>query len=327
MIAIFSQEHGLYGKLDEPNISDTREESTGLPVYSLYGESRKPEAKQLEGIDTLVFDIQDIGTRFYTYISTMGLALEAAADHDLRFVVLDRPNPLGGVVFEGPGLDSDKKSFVGFHEIPVRHSMTMGELAKMFATENKLDVDLQIVKVEHWRRDQLWDHTGLVWTNPSPNMRSLTEALIYPGIGLLETTNVSVGRGTDTPFEVLGAPWIDAVELAGFLNEKEIPGVTFVPIRFTPRESKFAQETCQGINIIVTDRNAFEPVRTGLIVALALRELFTEKWDMTRFNRLLANEQIFSAIAEGTTIEQLEVFIAPDLEDFGARRGEFLIYR
>ncbi|QEG37170.1 exo-beta-N-acetylmuramidase NamZ domain-containing protein [Bythopirellula goksoeyrii] len=327
LISIFSPEHGLQGKLDEPNISDTRDEATGLPVHSLYGESRKPDAKQLEGIDTLVFDIQDIGTRFYTYISTMGLALEAAGEHDLKFVVLDRPNPLGGVLVEGPVLDLDNKSFVGFHEISVRHGMTMGELAQMFQAEDKLDVDLQVVNMEHWSRDQHWDQTGLVWTNPSPNMRSLTQALLYPGIGLLETTNLSVGRGTDTPFEVIGAPWIDATKLAQFLNQQNMPGVTFVPIRFTPRESKFAKEACEGINVIVVDRQAFEPVRTGLVIALALRELFPQDWDMARYNRLLANDQVYSAISEGTTIEQLNELIAPALEDFKSRRREFLIYR
>ncbi|WP_231936436.1 exo-beta-N-acetylmuramidase NamZ domain-containing protein [Bythopirellula polymerisocia] len=327
LISIFSPEHGLQGKLDVPNVSDTRDEATGLPVHSLYGETRKPEPSQLEGIDTLVFDIQDIGTRFYTYVSTMGLALESAAEHDLRFIVLDRPNPLGGELVEGPVLDSDKKSFVGHHAIPVRHGMTIGELARMFVAENELQVDLQIVELEHWYRGQYWDQTGLVWTNPSPNMRSLTQAVIYPGIGLLETTNVSVGRGTDTPFEVIGAPWINGSQLARHLNQQALPGVTFVPIRFTPSESKFANEPCQGINIIVVDRRDFRPVQTGLAVALALRELFPQDWDMTKYIRLLANEQVFEAIENGTTSSQLQELVAPTLNEFKKRRRKFLIYR
>ncbi len=327
LVAIFSPEHGLQGKLDVANISDTRDEATGLPVHSLYGESRKPEAKQLEGIDTLVFDIQDIGTRFYTYVSTMGLALEAAAEHDLKFVVLDRPNPLGGELVEGPVLDADKKSFVGHHAIPVRHGMTVGELAQMFVAENNLDVDLQVVNIEDWSRDQYWDQTGLVWTNPSPNMRCLTQAVLYPGIGLLETTNISVGRGTDTPFEVIGAPWVDGPKLARHLSQRDLPGVAFVPIRFVPRESKFANEACQGINILVIDRQDFQSVKTGLVIALALKELFPQDWDMAPYNRLLANDQVFSAIASSNTISQIEELIAPKLAEFKLRRRNFLIYR
>ena len=326
LVAIFSPEHGLQGKLDVANISDTRDEMTGLPVHSLYGDSRKPDPKQLVGIDTLVFDIQDIGTRFYTYVSTMGLALEAAAEHGLKFVVLDRPNPLGGLLVEGPLLDKDKKSFVGHHAIPVRHGMTTGELARMFVAENNLDVDLQIVNMEHWYRNQYWDHTGLVWTNPSPNMRSLTQALLYPGIGLLETTNVSVGRGTDTPFEVLGAPWIDGPKLAQYLNNQHLPGVTFVPIRFQPRESKFANESCQGINIIVVNRQEFQPVQMGLAVAEALRELFPQGWKLTDFNKLLANDQVFSAISAGTSHTELKVRIDKELATFLKRREKFLVY-
>jgi uncharacterized protein YbbC (DUF1343 family)/CubicO group peptidase (beta-lactamase class C family) len=326
LVAIFSPEHGLQGKLDVSHIADTRDEATGLLVHSLYGESRKPDATALEGINTLVFDIQDIGCRFYTYESTMGLALEAAAENKLKFVVLDRPNPLGGVICEGPVLDADKKSFVGHHTIPVRHGMTIGELAKMFVEENKLDVDLEIVKVENWHRNQYWDATSLVWTNPSPNMRSLTEAVLYPGVGLLETTNVSVGRGTDTPFEVIGAPWIEGVKLARRLNQQQLPGVTFVPIRFTPNASTFVGEACEGVNIIITDRAEFRSIPVGFAIALALRELFPEGWEIKGYNRLLGSDKVLNAIEDGKPLRAVEELYLPGLSEFEHRRQEFLCY-
>ncbi len=212
--ALFSPEHGLEGKLDVAKIGDTQDARTGLPVFSLYGENRTPKPESLQDLDTLVFDIQDIGARFYTYISTMGEAMRAAAEHKLRFVVLDRPNPINGVDVEGPVLDDGRQSFVAFHTLPVRHGMTVGELAAMFNDELQMGVNLQIIPVEGWRREDYFDRTGLLWVNPSPNMRSLAEAVLYPGTCLFEPTNLSVGRGTDTPFEVLGAPWLDGIELA-----------------------------------------------------------------------------------------------------------------
>ena len=206
LVRIFSPEHGIEGKLDIPLVDDGTDGETGIPVISLYGETRRPTTAMLAGVDTIVFDIQDIGTRFYTYISTMGGAMVAAAEHDVRFVVLDRPNPINGIDVAGPVLDDGLQSFVGFHAIPIRHGMTVGELAKLFESELALDLDLRVVRVGGWRRDEYFDDTGLTWINPSPNMRSLRAALLYPGIGLLETTNLSVGRGTDTPFELLATP-------------------------------------------------------------------------------------------------------------------------
>ncbi|MDH3902328.1 MAG: DUF1343 domain-containing protein, partial [Xanthomonadales bacterium] len=204
LLAIFSPEHGLFGKLDVPLIEDSKDTTTGIRVFSLYGSTRRPTADMLNGIDTLVFDIQDIGTRFYTYISTMGEAMQAAAENHVRFVVLDRPNPINGITVSGPVLDEGRESFVGFHRLPVRHGMTIGELALMFKAELSLDLELEIIPLEGWHRTDYFDRTGLQWINPSPNMRNLDEAILYPGIGLLETTNLSVGRGTETPFELFG---------------------------------------------------------------------------------------------------------------------------
>jgi len=327
LVSLFSPEHGLQGKLDQADISDARDDATGLSIYSLYGKTRKPAVEHLQDIDTLVFDIQDIGTRFYTYLSTMGLAMEVAAEHDLRFVVLDRPNPIGGELVEGPVLDAGSESFVGHHTIPVRHGMTLGELAEMLRAEKQLDVDLQVLPVENWRRGDYWDATGLTWINPSPNMRSLTQAVLYPGIGLLETTNVSVGRGTDTPFEVLGAPWIDGQQLAAELNGAALPGVRFVPIRFTPDASKFKGEPCEGVNILVTDRVAIRPVDVGLEIACTLRKLYPDEWETKRYSRLLINQAVFDAIREGDSRESLQSLIQPKLQKFLQRREKFLRYR
>ena len=279
LTTVFSPEHGLEGKLDIPKISDSRDDATGLKVFSLYGADRKPTAEQLRNVDCLVFDIQDIGTRFYTYISTMGLAMQAAQEQGKQFFVLDRPNPIGGEIVSGPMLDDGKESFVGFHNIPVRHGMTAGELAQMFRSELGLsDLRLTVLPLANWQRNQLFDESGLLWVNPSPNMRNLNQAILYPGIGLLETTNLSVGRGTDTPFELIGAPWMDAQQLASELNARQLPGITFIPRVFTPASSVFAGKECRGINVLITDRQAVEPLRVGLEIAVALRRLHSDEW-------------------------------------------------
>jgi uncharacterized protein YbbC (DUF1343 family)/CubicO group peptidase (beta-lactamase class C family) len=323
--ALFSPEHGLQGQLDA-QVDDTEDPLTGLPVYSLYGENRTPSAASLEGLDTLVFDIQDIGTRFYTYISTMGNAMRSAGEHQLRFVVLDRPNPINGVDVEGPVLDDGRQSFVGFHTLPVRHGMTVGELAAMFNEELQLGVELQVIPVESWRRQDYLDRTGLLWVNPSPNMRSLAQAVLYPGIGLLETTNLSVGRGTDTPFEVIGAPWLDGIRLAGALNHSGLAGVRFVPIRFTPQSSKFAGQECGGVNISVIDRSRFHPVRTGLEIARHLHRLYPQDWEAKRFNGLLAHRTTLEAVVAGETVDRMESAWNADLQNFLQRRSRFLRY-
>ncbi len=326
LVALFSPEHGLFGKLDVPLIENTEDTGTGVKVFSLYGSTRIPTKDMLSGIDTLVFDIQDIGTRFYTYISTMGHAMQAAAENDIRFVVLDRPNPINGITVAGPMLDEGRQSFTGFHRLPVRHGMTIGELALMFKAELQLDLDLEIIKVEGWERNDYLDNTGLEWINPSPNMRSLTEAILYPGIGLLETTNLSVGRGTDTPFELFGAPWLDGELLARELNGLNLQGVQFKAVQFTPDASKFAGELCGGISILITDREKFESVRTGIEIALQLRRLYADEWDIEAYDRLLVNEAVLAAIRLGRPYAEINSVYRPGLEDFRQRRLQYLIY-
>ena len=326
LVALFSPEHGFEGKLDTANVPDTRDPATGLVVRSLYGKTRRPTAAMLQGIDTLVFDIQDIGTRFYTYISTMGYAMQAASEHKLRFVVLDRPNPINGVDVEGPMLDAGRESFVAFHRLPVRHGMTIGELARLFNAELRLDLDLQVVRVEGWRRSEYFDATGLTWINPSPNMRSLTEAILYPGIGLLETTNLSVGRGTATPFELIGAPWLDGNRLAEELNAAGLAGIRFTPIEFTPDASVFRQQLCRGLRVENTDRPALPPVRAGLEIARRLRAAYPDTWKIDAYDRLLGNRAVLEALRAGKPVGEIEAVDRPALDAFLRRRAAFLLY-
>ncbi len=326
LVALFSPEHGIRGVLDEEKISNSKDEKTGLPIYSLYGETRKPASESLKEIDALVFDIQDIGARFYTYISTMGMAMEEAAKHKIGFIVLDRVNPITGQGVEGPLADGDKLSFTAYHRIPVRHGMTAGELARLFNSERNIGADLTVVRVEGWKRGEWFDETGLPWINPSPNMRSLTQATLYPGICLLEPTNVSVGRGTDTPFELVGAPWIDGRRLAQALNKANLPGARFVPVRFTPRTSVHKDAECGGVNVLITDRQVFEPVLAGLEVAVQLLRLFPKDFSTEKFNRLLANQQVLDAFRRGSDARTLRQLWQSDLDGFRAIRSKYLLY-
>lgn len=326
LVALFSPEHGPRGKLDVSLIDDSKDATTGINIISLYGKNRRPTTDMLAGINTLVFDIQDIGTRFYTYISTMGEAMHAAAENDIRFVVLDRPNPINGVIVSGPVLDEGRQSFTGFHRLPIRHGMTTGELARMFNAELQLDLDLQIIPVEGWQRADYFDVTGLKWINPSPNMRNLSEAILYPGIGLLETTNLSVGRGTATPFELFGAPWLDGGMFALELNKLSLPGVRFMPLQFTPDASKFEGELCGGIGILITDRQRFESVRTGFEIVLQLRRLYADEWEFDAYDRLLVNKAVLKAIRSGRPYAEIEAIFHDGLLEFLQRREPFLIY-
>jgi uncharacterized protein YbbC (DUF1343 family)/CubicO group peptidase (beta-lactamase class C family) len=325
VVALFSPEHGIRGVADE-KVSDSKDEATGLPIYSLYGETRRPKPEQLKDLDALVFDIQDIGARFYTYISTLGYLLEEATKAHLPVYVLDRPNPIGGVDVEGPLADTDKLSFTSYHAIPVRHGMTIGELAQLFNRQRKIGADLRVIKMEGWRRSMWFDETNLTWINPSPNMRSLTEATLYPGIGLLETTNLSVGRGTDTPFEIIGAPWIQGDKLAETLNQRAIPGVRFVPLRFTPKASVFKDEPCGGVNIIITDRATFKPVVAGIEIATTLRRLYPSEWKVDSYLRLLVNSETLERLKRGDSAKDIVGSWNDKLAEFRRARAEVLLY-
>jgi uncharacterized protein YbbC (DUF1343 family) len=326
LAALFSPEHGIRGQADE-KVSDSVDEKTGLPIYSLYGETRRPKPEQLKNLDALVYDIQDVGARFYTYISTLGYALESAAQAHIPFFVLDRPNPIGGVEVAGPVTDADKLSFTAYHTIPVQHGMTVGELARLYNEQRKLNCDLRVVKMENWRRAMWFDATEQVWVNPSPNMRSLTEATLYPGIGLLETTNLSVGRGTDTPFELVGAPWLDGRKLADYLNARGLAGVRLVPVRFTPRASVFKEQECGGVNIVVTDRALFRPVRAGLEIAVALRRLYPQDWKVDDYIRLLANADTLERVKRGDEPDSIAASWQARLDEFRRARARVLLYR
>lgn len=325
LVALFSPEHGIRGLVDAA-VPDSKDEKTGLPIYSLYGKNRRPTAEQLKGIDTLVYDIQDIGCRFYTYATTLGYTLEEAARHNLTVVVLDRPNPIDGETVEGPIRDEKGESFVAYHTLPVRHGLTIGELATLFNAERKIGAKLDVVKLENWNRRDLLDQTGLVWRNPSPNMRSLTAALLYPGVGLLETTNLSVGRGTDRPFEMIGAPWIDPQAFAEALQSARLPGVRFQPVRFTPLSSTHAKTECGGVQIYISDWSRFEALPTGFSLAAALRKLYPKEWQSKNYNRLLVSQAIFGALQKGASAAELLRLAEPGKKEFQERRRKYLLY-
>ncbi|MHB8654400.1 MAG: exo-beta-N-acetylmuramidase NamZ domain-containing protein [Terriglobia bacterium] len=326
LAAIFSPEHGLAGTADE-RVPSGIEPETKLPLYSLYGETERPTDKMLEGLDALVYDIQDAGVRFYTYSTTLGYALEAAAKHKIPIFVLDRPNPITGFYVEGPVLDNDLHSFVGYFSLPVRHGMTMGELASMFNQENKLGARLEVIKMRGWERTEWYDETGLQWINPSPNLRNLIETILYPGVGMIEGANVSVGRGTDSPFEVLGAPWMDAKKLATYLNARQIQGVRFLPVDFTPRENRFAGKVCHGVQIVLLDRLALDSPEMGMELATALYKLFPGDFQLDKTLALVGSRAVLESIKQGRDPRR----IAYDLQQSGLAkfrntREKYLLY-
>ena len=326
LVCLFSPEHGFSGTMDVDGLKDQKDPTTGLTVYSLYGETRRPTPKMLEGIDTLVFDITDIGARFYTYTSTMGAAMQAAAENGLRFVVLDRPNPIDGVKVEGGRLDPGSEAFIAFHPIAVRHGMTLGELALMFNDEQSLNLDLQIVPAEGWERTAYFEETKIPWINPSPNMKTVDGAVIYPGLGLIEFTNLSVGRGTDIPFEVIGTPWIDGAKLADALNGKKLTGVRFEPTEFTPPVRQYQDELCNGIKIIVENREAFDSVLFGLTLMEVLIKDYGDKWERKNLNTLMLHRKAIEMLEAGKSAAEIDALWKTELNDFLQRRHRYLIY-
>jgi uncharacterized protein YbbC (DUF1343 family) len=323
LVALFSPEHGIRGTVDA-NVADAVDVVSGLPMYSLYGETRKPKPEQLAGLDALVFDIQDVGARFYTYIATMGLAMEAAAAAHVKFVVLDRVNPIGGVAFEGPLLH-DTESFIAWHPLPIRHGMTVGELARMFNDERHIGADLTVIPLTRWRRELFMDDAGLPWINTSPNMRSLTEATLYPGVGIVEFA-VSVGRGTDTPFEIVGAPYIDGAAFARELTAMALPGIRFEATEFTPSTSNFAKQRCGGVRLTITDRNALRPVATGVAIALVLHRLYPSEFALDKVAPLLRDPATLEAIRADKPLAEIVAMWRADEEAFAARRARYLLY-
>jgi uncharacterized protein YbbC (DUF1343 family) len=325
LVAIFSPEHGISGSADAA-VANQADAPTGLPVYSLYGATRRPTSQMLQGLDALVFDIQDAGVRFYTYITTMAYSMEAAAQQHIAFYVLDRPNPLGGEAIEGPMLDRDRISFVGYFPMPVKYAMTMGELAQMFNAENRIAADLHVIAMEDWHRRDTYDMTGLAWIAPSPALRSLRADIVYPGLEILQAGGVSVGRGTPTPFELFGAPWIDPKALLAELDHRAVPGVQFAATQFTPANGMYSGKICNGISIEVRDRAQFQPVLMGLEIASALNRLYPEQFDVEKLIELLGSQSTIERLAHGDALRDIEAGWTGDLDKFRTMREKYLLY-
>jgi uncharacterized protein YbbC (DUF1343 family)/CubicO group peptidase (beta-lactamase class C family) len=327
LTALFSPEHGIRGIVDA-NLPSSVDDRTKLPIYSLYGDTRRPAAAMLAGLDAIVIDLQDIGARFYTYMTTMAYVLEEAAPRKIQVFVLDRPDPIDGWQIEGPSVDHDELAFTSYFErMPVRPGMTLGELAKLFNAENKIGADLTVVAMKNWERGDWFDQTGLAWVSPSPNMRNMNEATLYPGVGAIEGTNISVGRGTDTPFEHVGAPWVNGVQLAAYLNARSIPGVRFYPERFTPSSSKYANTECQGVFIVVTDRDTLHSVRTGLEIAAALYKLYPSDYQIDLAARLLGSKDTIARVKNGEDPAKIAESWGAAEARWRLLRAKYLLYR
>jgi uncharacterized protein YbbC (DUF1343 family) len=327
--AIFAPEHGFKGVAEE-HVKDSRDKKSGLTIYSLYGKSLRPKKEQLKDIDILVFDIQDIGARFYTYIGTMAMCMEEAAKNEIEFMVLDRPNPIGGLRVGGPIQDRNLyKKITSYFPIPVIHGMTAGELAKMFNSYFGIQCDLSVIEMTGWKRIMFFDETGLPWVNPSPNIRNVTQELLYPGIALTESwnSNVSVGRGTDTPFEVVGAPWIDADKLVAEMNSREIPGIALYPHHYIPSESKFKGKNCHGLRIEITDRSEFNSMVTGLNLLSSLYKLYPETYRLEQNHGLVGSRDVLERIKKDQPVELIRASYGKTLQNFNKIRNKFLIYK
>lgn len=323
--AIFTPEHGLSGQLDE-KIASGRDPATGLPVYSLYGKVKRPTAQMLRGLDALVYDIQDVGTRFYTYITTMAYAMQSAAAAGLDFYVLDRPDPITAARVQGPVLDPGLESFIGYFPLPVRYGMTPGELAQLLNQERAIGVRLHVVRMAGYQRRAWLDQTGLRWVNPSPNLRSLTEAILYPGVGMIESANVSVGRGTATPFEVIGAPWISGPRLARYLNQRHLGGIVFEPVTFIPQANPFRWQRCGGVRLRLVDRAALNTPALGVELAAALYRLYPGKFQIDRTVSMIGSRQVLQAIKNGDDPRDIQRRWQAGLNNFRRLRARYLLY-
>ena len=325
LLRLFSPEHGL-GADREGEIAGDTDKPTGLPIVSLYGASKRPTPAALQGLDAVVVDLQDVGVRFYTYATSMAYLMEEAARQKVKVIVLDRPNPIAAAGIQGPILDKDQRSFVGYFEMPITHAMTMGELARLFNAENAIGADLTVIGMRGYVRTSWYDETGLAWESPSPNLRRLEATVLYPGIGMLEFTNLSVGRGTTTPFELVGAPWIDGQALAKALQRRPIPGVRIAAADFVPRASKFVGERCSGIRITLEDRKQVDAVRLGVEIASALRRLHAESWASKDLIRLLGSRETLAAINAGKDPAAIEASWQAKLGPFRTLQAKYLIY-
>lgn len=334
LVALFAPEHGLRGceRAGKP-IKSYKDPKTGITFYSLYGETKKPTPQMLKNIDLLLFDIQDVGARFYTYISTLKYVLEGATECGVRVLILDRPNPITGDKVEGNVLDTAFSSFVGIAPIPIRHGMTVGELALMFNDIFSLKAEVEVLKMDGWQRNMWFDDTGLPWVAPSPNMPNLETAIVYPGICLLESTNISCGRGTTKPFLVLGAPWIDGDTLVKILNSKGLPGVKFRSTAFMPGFSKYQGERCGGIEIYVLDRDEFQPIRTGLEIIASVKKLYPEEFEWQPpqngsygFDKLIGTDRVRKALDKGVAVDRIIQEWQESLNTFKKNREKYLLY-
>ncbi len=324
-VALFSPEHGLYGNVDA-KVASGIDPETGLPVHSLYGKTLRPTPESLQGIDALVFDIQDAGVRFYTYITTLAYTMEAAARNNIDFYVLDRPNPIDASRVQGPVLDRDIRSFTAYFPLPIRYGMTPGELALLFNNENRIGAKLHIIKMSGYRRTNWYDETGLRWVNPSPNLRSLTQTTLYSGVALIEGANVSVGRGTDSPFEIFGAPWIDGKKLADYLNRRKIPGVRFLPTNFTPSQNPYVRQRCEGVRIVLDNRDALDVPALGVEITAALYRFYPKKFQLGDTLGMIGTRSVLNAIRNGEDPRVIVSQWQDSLEDFRQLRAKYLLY-
>jgi uncharacterized protein YbbC (DUF1343 family) len=326
LVALFSPEHGLAGRNNE-KISSSKDPSTGLPVYSLYGDTLHPTDEMLHGIDALVFDIQDAGVRFYTYTSTMGYCMEEAARHNIAFFVLDRPNPLGGEIVEGPVLDADKTNFVGYFPLPVRYGLTIGELAQLFNAEKHIGADLHVIPMKNWHRNYFFESTGIRWIPPSPNLLTIKGSILYPGIEILQSAGVSVGRGTETPFEEFGAPWMSGDEVAAALNERHLPGLRFDSKPFIPISGLYSGQRCGGVAVRITERGAVRSMRMGLEIAAILQKLYAQQFDPTKLMELVGNADTLQQFQSGIAPEKIVASWSNDLVTFEQIRRKYFLYK